>query len=91
MRLSTWDSVRCASKELVIPVQFWTGALGQTDILELLEKEKRFMTIREISEALKIGQSSVSSSLVKLHKQGVIKRKNVPTGNKLTLLYCYND
>ena len=48
--------------------------MGQQEILELMKKENRPLTSREMKEMLKANISSISHSLNSLLKQNVIKR-----------------
>ena len=46
--------------------------MGQVDIIKLLLKNKKGLTAKELSDKLKISQTSVCSSLIRLKKQNVI-------------------
>ena len=47
--------------------------MGQQEVLELMKKENRPLTSREMSEMLKANIKSISHSLTLLLKQNVIK------------------
>jgi len=49
--------------------------MGQTEMLALLEKEKRWMSSREIKDCLEEGKSTVSRVCGVLFKYGEIDRK----------------
>jgi len=51
--------------------------MGQGDIIELLKKERRYLTKTEIANKLGVGFSTTIMSLAKMRKRGEIKFKKV--------------
>jgi len=51
--------------------------MGQGEIIELLEKNKDWMTIKEMAKQLNQSNSCITSTSDKLYKRGEIKRKIV--------------
>lgn len=47
--------------------------MGQNDVLELLKKQNKWMSVKEIAEKLKI--TTVGSSIIKLLRQGEIMKR----------------
>lgn len=53
--------------------------MSQGDILKVLKKKKgKWLTIREISEIVKVNRSNTNSALNKLFKSGDVDRKMKP-------------
>jgi len=52
--------------------------MGQKECLELLEKEKKWFTLRQIQEIIDIHTSSVHESLRRLERGGFIEIKKNP-------------
>ena len=46
--------------------------MGQQEVINLLKKNKKRLTAKEIADKLK--QSNVGEPLRKLHKEGIVKR-----------------
>lgn len=49
--------------------------MGQGDIMELLKKEKRYLSTNEIAQKLKVGKSTTIMSLRKMRDRKEIKFK----------------
>lgn len=54
--------------------------MSQGDIINILEREKRWMTAQEISDMIKVSPKGVRMSLGRLFKHQEVRRKRVPTG-----------
>ena len=48
--------------------------MTQVNVLKILEKEKDWLSIKEIAKRLKIGVGSVTKNLNSLHKQKLVHR-----------------
>lgn len=55
--------------------------MGQSDILKFLEKRKRWITTKKISELMKQSRGSVAHVCNKLYKQGLIDLKIITEGH----------
>ena len=60
--------------------------MSQSDVLELFQKEKKPMTVKEISEMVDINPTNVNKNCKRLFENGIIDRTNIRDGG---LEYLY--
>lgn len=61
--------------------------MSQSRVLELLEKNPKGLTAKQIVEKLKLGKSTVQSNLTKMLKYNEIIRLSTPNKHKNTFVY----
>ncbi len=49
--------------------------MSQADVIRILKKKRRWMTIKEVAKILKYNPSNINVSLLKLYEQGEIFRR----------------
>lgn len=55
--------------------------MTQGEVLEILEREKRWMTAKELAEELGKSSGTVTNNLNKLEKQGEVDKQEQPRGD----------
>ena len=66
--------------------------MGQTDVLKILEKNKAWMNVNQITKLTDFSQTSIRKSLNKLYSREEIERetiirKNIKNGNRTLFIW----
>lgn len=65
--------------------------MGQQEVIKILEREDRWMSISEVVKESSANTSSVAAVLRKLAEQGEILRSYVDMRHRVQLKYCIKN